>query len=57
MNYYSPWKYLLLVIMIVLGVVYALPNLYGENYAVQVSSQGGQSLPEGTLTRVESTLQ
>ena len=57
MNYYSPWKYLLLVIMIVLGVLYALPNLYGENYAVQVSSQGGQSLPEGTLTRVESTLQ
>ncbi len=56
MNYYSPWKYLLLVIMIVLGVLYALPNLYGENYAVQVSSQGGQPLASEDLNRVEAVL-
>ncbi|HAG61647.1 MAG: protein translocase subunit SecD [Legionellales bacterium] len=57
MNYYSPWKYLLLIIMIVLGVLYALPNLYGENYAVQVSSQGGQPLVSEDLNRVEATLE
>ncbi|MBV53547.1 MAG: protein translocase subunit SecD [Coxiellaceae bacterium] len=56
MNYYSPWKYVLLVVMIVLGVLYALPNLYGENYAVQISSRGAQSLSETAITQVEDTL-
>lgn len=37
MNHYSLWKYLLLIFMVVLGLVYAAPNLYGEDPAVQIS--------------------
>jgi len=36
MNHYPLWKYLLIFGSIVLGLVYALPNLYGESPAVQV---------------------
>jgi preprotein translocase subunit SecD len=36
MNRYPLWKYLLIAAVIVLGLVYALPNLYGEAPAVQV---------------------
>jgi preprotein translocase subunit SecD len=36
-NQYPAWKYLLLVIIVVFGVIYASPNLYGEDPAVQIS--------------------
>lgn len=36
-NHYAPWKYALLVLVILLGLVYATPNLYGEDPAVQIS--------------------
>lgn len=38
MNRYPVWKYLLIAIVLVLGVLYTLPNFYGEAPAVQVSS-------------------
>jgi preprotein translocase subunit SecD len=37
MNHYSLWKYLLLIAIVALGLVYAAPNLYGEDPAVQIS--------------------
>ncbi len=36
-NRYAPWRYFLLVLIIVVGAVYSLPNLYGEDPAVQIS--------------------
>ena len=36
-NHYAPWKYILLCLVVVLGVLYATPNLYGEDPAVQIS--------------------
>ena len=36
MNRYPLWKYLLILIALVLGFVYTLPNFYGESPAVQV---------------------
>lgn len=37
LNHYPAWKYLLLIIIVGLGLIYAAPNLYGENPAVQIS--------------------
>ncbi len=36
-NQYPAWKYLLLLVVIVLGLIYAAPNLFGDDPAVQVS--------------------
>jgi preprotein translocase subunit SecD len=36
-NQYAPWKYILLSIIVLLGLLYATPNLYGEDPAVQIS--------------------
>ena len=36
-NHYAPWKYILLCLVVLLGVLYATPNLYGEDPAVQIS--------------------
>ncbi|HWW04894.1 protein translocase subunit SecD [Collimonas sp.] len=38
MNRYPLWKYILIVIALLFGVLYTLPNFFGESPAVQVSS-------------------
>ncbi|ATD65495.1 protein translocase subunit SecD [Neisseria weixii] len=57
MNRYPLWKYLLIAFTIVVAVIYALPNLFGETPAVQVSTNR-QSIVinEQTQNRVESAL-
>ncbi len=37
MNRYPLWKYLLIAATVVIGLLYTLPNFYGEVPAVQVS--------------------
>lgn len=41
MNKFPLWKNLLLVLGIVLGIIYAMPNLYGDNPSLQISSAAG----------------
>ena len=38
MNRYPVWKYAILVIVLLVGALYTLPNFFGEAPAVQVSS-------------------
>ncbi|HES77108.1 MAG TPA: protein translocase subunit SecD, partial [bacterium] len=39
MNRYPLWKNILVVLVLVFGVIYALPNLYGEDPALQISAR------------------
>ena len=58
MNRYPVWKYLLILITLVVGVLYTLPNFFGEAPAVQVSAAKATVRVDGsTLSRVESVLQ
>lgn len=56
MNQYSTWRYVFLVILIVLGIVYALPNLYGEDPAVQISNKNGMVIDNQVVTQLEQSL-
>lgn len=38
MNRYPLWKYLIIVFAVIFGIIYTLPNLFGESPAVQISS-------------------
>lgn len=38
LNQYSLWKYLLLLVVLVVGSIYALPNIYGSDPAIQISA-------------------
>ncbi|HHH45426.1 MAG TPA: protein translocase subunit SecD, partial [Thiotrichales bacterium] len=57
MNRYPLWKYLLIVLVVAIGVLYALPNLYGEDPAVQISPSRtepvDESLRDTVLTRLK----
>jgi len=55
MNRYPTWKYLIVLAAIVIALVYALPNLFGENPAIQISASRGQT-DIGTLKRAEDAL-
>ncbi len=57
MNRYPLWKYALLALALLAGVVYTLPNLFGEAPAVQVSSAKATVKVDGAVRdRVARTL-
>ncbi|MEA2080669.1 MAG: protein translocase subunit SecD [Pseudomonadota bacterium] len=56
MNQYPAWKYLLIIVLLVVGIVYALPNLYGEDPAVQVSAGRGGELSDTIAGLLETRL-
>jgi preprotein translocase subunit SecD len=57
MNRYPVWKYALLVIALLVGLVYTLPNVFGQAPAVQVSSGKATLKLDATLApRVEEVL-
>ncbi|MGQ7246113.1 protein translocase subunit SecD [Halomonas sp. V046] len=57
LNRYPLWKYLLILIVLLVGLVYSLPNLFPEDPAVQISSDRGDlSFNETQQTRLEDTL-
>jgi preprotein translocase subunit SecD len=57
MNRYSLWQYILIAVALVFGLVYTLPNLYGEVPAVQVSPLRSTHQVDATLMgRVEEAL-
>lgn len=56
LNKYPLWKNLLLVAMVVIGLLYAVPNLYGEDPAIQISPPSGVSINSSTTQQIEATL-
>jgi len=44
MQPYATWKYVVLIVVMILGALYAAPNLYGEDPAVQIATQSGDPL-------------
>ncbi len=56
MNRYPLWKYLLISVVIAVGCLYALPNIYGKDPALQVSAARGGEVSELTRYAVEDAL-
>jgi preprotein translocase subunit SecD len=54
MNQYPVWKYVLISVLMVLGVVLALPNLYGEDPALLISPPHGTHVDAALQSRVET---
>ena len=57
MNRYPVWKYAIIMIALVVGALYTLPNFFGEAPAVQVSAaKATHKVDSGTQVRVEEAL-
>lgn len=57
LNRYPLWKYLMVVLTIAIAALYALPNLYGEDPAIQVTGARGASVDLSTLDSVTQALE
>ncbi|MCS6161235.1 protein translocase subunit SecD [Shewanella baltica] len=49
LNHYSAWKYIVLIVTIIVMLFSALPTFYGENAAVQVGAKAGLTLTSVAL--------
>lgn len=57
MNRYALWQYLIIAVSLLLGLLYTLPNFYGESPAVQISPlRTSASTDTALLQRVEDAL-
>ena len=57
MNRYPVWKYAIILIALMVGAFYTLPNFFGEAPAVQISSaKSSAKVDAATRARVEEAL-
>ncbi|MCD6048432.1 MAG: hypothetical protein K0S08_2079 [Gammaproteobacteria bacterium] len=55
-NHYPLWKNALLIIVVIFAFIYAIPNLYGEDPAIQISGTDSIKIDNTTLQQVANTL-
>ncbi|WP_395340834.1 protein translocase subunit SecD [Ningiella sp. W23] len=57
LNQTPVWKYILVVFVLAMCALYALPNIYGEDHAVQISSGRDTTVTQALASDVEAKLQ
>ncbi|HEV8078723.1 MAG TPA: protein translocase subunit SecD, partial [Marinobacter sp.] len=58
LNRYPLWKYLLIILVVVMGFIYSVPNLYPPDNAIQISGDtSGSVVDQEVLTIAEQALQ
>ncbi|SUZ99402.1 uncharacterized protein METZ01_LOCUS52256 [marine metagenome] len=57
MNQYPLWKNLMVLVVVMLGVWFALPNFYGEDPAVVIAKENGQAFSKLETSDIEQYLQ
>lgn len=55
-NHYPLWKNILLIGALVIAIIYAIPNLYGEDPALQISSANNSPITNETLAQTKKVL-
>ena len=56
MNHYAGWKNALIVFFLFISTLYALPNLYGSDLAIQITGTGDYVVQEKDLKSINETL-
>ena len=55
-NHFPAWKNLMIIMALVVAIIYALPNLYGEDPSVQISPLRGAVINSSVLADVKDQL-
>ena len=56
MNHYAPWKNTLVVFFLFITSLYALPNIYGADLAIQITGTGDYVVEENDLEGINNSL-
>ena len=55
-NSYPLWKNLLIILTFILGTLYSLPNLFGDDPSVQVSSQNSSKIEQAKANEIQTII-
>jgi preprotein translocase subunit SecD len=53
---YARWKYVLVAAVLAVALLFALPNLFGDDYALQIARKDRSAIDSAQLATIESTL-
>ena len=56
MNQYKIWQYLIITLIIIFGFIYALPNLFPQDYAVEITDRRDRTIGPDFLSSVKEKL-
>ena len=56
LNKYPAWKNLLILLVVFLGFLYSVPNIYPDDEAIQISADGG-SMNESDMATITTALE
>jgi len=56
LNQYPSWKYILLLVVLVFGSIYALPNIYGSDPAIQISATRNSTIDSSVESKALEAL-
>ena len=56
MNHYAAWKNTLIVFFLIISSLYAIPNIYGSDLAIQVTGTGNYVVDETDLDNINTIL-
>lgn len=56
MNRYPFWKYVLILVIVAMGALYALPNIYGQSPVVQIKAKDDVAVTSTTIEKIENLL-
>jgi preprotein translocase subunit SecD len=57
MNRYPLWKNLLILVLILFGLLYALPNLFSQNPSIEVTAARGAEVTDASVGEVKAVLE
>ena len=55
-NTYPKWKYFMLVVLLVIGTIFALPNIYPPDPAIQITQENGSLIEASLFKDLQQTL-
>lgn len=55
-NKFPLWKNLLIIFIVIIGLIYSLPNLFGEDYAIQIASSNSEKLNSELISNIKNEL-
>jgi len=55
-NRFPIWKNILIIVVVCIGIVYSLPNYFGEDPSVQISAQRNAPLDDSILAKINTSL-
>jgi len=56
-NHYPWWKWLIIAVVVIPGLFYALPNLFGDDLGIQIRGTRGATLTSSDLAQIQSLVE